>query len=70
LRGLAAVAREVGDSASYDGQLRQASEAVLKAAAAGILSPVRQMRLVEILLGPEAAEALYWKNKAPADPPA
>jgi hypothetical protein len=70
LRGLAAVAREVGDSASYDGQLRQASEAVREAAAAGTLTPVRQMRLVEILLGPEAAAALYWKNKALADPPA
>lgn len=59
LRVLEMEARKVGGSASYDRLLLEASESVLSAAQAGALSPVRKIRLIEILSGPEAAEALY-----------
>jgi hypothetical protein len=59
LRTLEMAARKVGDAASYDCLLRQASDVVLTAAQAGTLSSVRKIRLIEILSGPEEAEALY-----------
>ncbi len=62
LRALEVVARKVGGPASYDQLLLQASDAVLAAADAGTLSPLRKIRLIEILSGPEAAEALYRKE--------
>jgi hypothetical protein len=60
LRKLETIGRKVGDPAGYDALLRQASDAVLTAADAGILTPMRKFRLIEILSGPEAAEALYF----------
>jgi hypothetical protein len=56
LRVLETVARKIGDSAGYDRLLHGAAEAVK---ATGHLTPARKLRLVEILSGPEAAEALY-----------
>jgi hypothetical protein len=62
LRELETEARKVGGGANYDRMLTQASEAVVKAAAAGTLTPVRKLRLIEIVAGPEAAEELYRKE--------
>lgn len=64
LRALEIIARRVGSPAHYDRLLAQASDAVLAAAASGTLSPVRKIRLIEILAGPEAAEALYRQETA------
>ena len=61
LRKLETMARNVGDPASYDALLRTASDAVLTAADAGILTPMRKYRLIELLAGSDAAEALYLK---------
>jgi hypothetical protein len=60
LRKLETMARKVGDAAGYDALLRTASDAVLAAADAGTLTPMRKCRLIEILAGSEAAEALYF----------
>jgi hypothetical protein len=62
LRKLDAVARVLGGPADYDRQLRLASEAVRVAAEAGTLTPMRKYRLIEMLVGTEAAEALYVKG--------
>jgi hypothetical protein len=62
LRKLDAVARKIGGAADYDRQLRLASNAARTAAEAGTLTPMRRLRLVEILEGPEAAAALYNKG--------
>ena len=59
IRKLDAAARNVGAPARYDLLLRQAVEAVRNAAAAGILTPMRHVRLIEILAGSDAAESLY-----------
>jgi hypothetical protein len=59
LRKLETMARNVGNPAGYDALLRNASDAVLNAANAGILTPMRKYRLIEILAGTDAAEALY-----------
>jgi len=64
LRELETEARKVGGAATYDRLLMQASEAVVEAAAAGTLTPVRKLRLIEILAGPEVAEELYRKEHA------
>ena len=61
LRKLETMARKVGDPAGYDALLRTATDAVLAAADAGTLTPMRKYRLIEILAGSEAAEALYFK---------
>jgi hypothetical protein len=61
LRKLEMTARKVGDPAGYDALLQTASDAVLTAADAGTLTPMRKYRLIEILAGSEAAEALYFK---------
>jgi hypothetical protein len=61
LRKLETMARKVGDHAGYDALLRTATDAVLAAADAGTLTPMRKYRLIEILAGAEAAEALYFK---------
>jgi hypothetical protein len=60
-RKLEVAMRKDGVRASRDRLLSQATEAVRAAAEAGILTPVRHCRLVEILLGSEAAEALYLR---------
>jgi hypothetical protein len=59
LRKLDVVARKIGRPADYDRQLLLASEAVHAAAEAGILTQVRKFRLIEMLAGADAAEALY-----------
>jgi hypothetical protein len=60
LRRLETMAGKPGDPAGYDRQLRAAADAVLTAADAGTLTPMRKYRLIEILAGSEAAEALYF----------
>ena len=59
LRSLEKAGRKIGGGGSYDRQLVQAAELVLKAAETGMLTPVRRLRLIEILSGVEAAEAMY-----------
>jgi hypothetical protein len=59
LRKLQTTARKGGDPAGYDALLRTASDAVLTAADTGALTPMRKYRLIEILAGSDAAEALY-----------
>jgi hypothetical protein len=59
LRELEVEARKVGGAANYDRMLHEASAAVLEAAAAGTLTTVRKLRLIEILAGPEVAAELY-----------
>jgi hypothetical protein len=66
LRRLEIVARKIASNpGAYDHQLQRASEALKEAAAAGTLTPVRQLRLIEILFGSEAAELLYWERNPP-----
>ncbi len=67
LRRLEIVARQLSGPASYDQELQRASEVVRVAAESGMLTPMRQLRLIEILLGPEAAEIMYWRDKDPVD---
>jgi len=64
LRVLETEARRIGGAANYDRLLLQASEAVLEAAAAGTLTSVRTIRLIEILAGPETAEELYEQERS------
>jgi hypothetical protein len=59
LRKLETEARKMGDPTSYDRLLLQAAGAVGSAAEAGTLSLMRKCRLIEIVAGSEAAEALY-----------
>lgn len=61
LRQLDTSVRRVGVPGDYDQELRQAEAAINAAAAAGMLTPMRQIRLVELLAGPEAAAELYLK---------
>jgi len=67
LRRLEIVARQLSGSASYDQELQRASVVVGDAAASGMLTPTRHLRLIEILLGPEAAEIMYWQGKEPVE---
>jgi hypothetical protein len=69
LRELETAARKVGGAANYDLLLEEATAAVMEAAAAGTLTPVRKLRLIEILSGPEAAAALYQQELAGAAKP-
>ena len=55
-------ARKVGGAANYDRLLKEATDAVMEAAVAGTLTPVRKLRLIEILAGPEAAAELYERE--------
>jgi len=64
LRELETAARSIGGAANYDRLLLEASAAVMEAAAAGALTPVRKLRLIEILAGPEAAADLYEQELA------
>jgi hypothetical protein len=61
LRTLEAVARKVGSPESYDRLLLQTSDTVRAAVEHGTLTPIRGLRLVEILSGPEAAESMYME---------
>ena len=59
LRALEIAARKVGNPALYDALLGKAADIVTASAGAGVLTPVRQARLIEILCGSAAAEAVY-----------
>lgn len=63
LRSLETVARTIGGAGGYDQLLQQATETVRMAAQAGTLTPVRTLRLVEILAGSEAAASLYRRAR-------
>ncbi len=58
LRVLETEARAVGSGAIYDMLLKKAAEAIGSSAMLGRLAKVDQVRLIEILTGPEAAMAL------------
>jgi hypothetical protein len=58
LRELETEARQIGGAETYDAQLQQTVATVKAMAAAGGLSVMRAVRLVEILAGPEAAMSL------------
>ncbi len=62
LRKLEMAARTFGGADSYDRLLQQATATVQAAARTGTLTPVRKFRLIEMLAGPEAADALYTKE--------
>lgn len=62
LRGLESAARKFGGAKVYDALLDKAATVARTAADSGVLTKVRHMRLVEILAGPEAAEALYRRG--------
>jgi hypothetical protein len=64
VRVMEAAARKIAAAPGYDLLLRSATNAVEAAAGAGILTPMRGFRLLEILAGSEAAEALYLKARA------
>jgi hypothetical protein len=64
LRVLETAARKIGGQASYDQLLPAATEAVKAAAEAGTLTPVRMLRLIEILAGAEVAETYYRRGVA------
>ena len=66
LRALELAARKIGDAAGYDALTERAARVVRDAAAAGTLTPIRHCRLIEIIAGPEAAEAVYRSQKSPA----
>jgi hypothetical protein len=61
LRTVEMAGRKLGNPSTYDALLCKASETVQAAAQSGNLGAVRALRLVEILSGPEAAEAMYQK---------
>ncbi len=69
LRALEMAARKVGNPALYDALLGKAADIVGAAAGAGVLTQVRQARLVEILAGPDAAEAVYRQRPTAAEGP-
>ncbi len=59
LRTLECSARTIGGARDYDALLSRASDTVRAAGEAGVLSLVRQCRLIEILSGPDSAVAAY-----------
>jgi hypothetical protein len=62
LRTVEMAGRKLGSPTTYDALLFKASEAVQAAADSGSLGTMRAIRLVEILSGPETAEAMYKMN--------
>ena len=64
LRILETTGRKLGGATAYDAMLIKAGEAVQTAAQSGCLNTPRAVRLVEILSGPEAAEAMYKRAAA------
>lgn len=59
-------ARTIGGSSKYDAMLGQAARAVETAGDTGTLTTGRVVRLVEILLGSEAAEDVYLRSRIKA----
>jgi hypothetical protein len=66
LRALEHTGRRIGNRAVYDALLGQANEALRGAARSGRVSRVSQLRLTEILFGPDAADELYRQAVGPA----
>ena len=66
LRILETTGRKLGSPTAYDAMLLRADDAVQAATQSGYLNTSRAVRLVEILSGPEAAEALYKRTAASA----
>lgn len=66
LRTIETAGRKVGSPSTYDTLLVTASESVAAAAGCGHIGTMHAVRLVEILSGPEAAEAMYKKATAGA----
>jgi hypothetical protein len=64
LRIVETVGRKLGSPAAYDALLAEAEAIVEEVAKGGNLSPIRAIRLVEILSGPDAAERMYRKAMA------
>lgn len=64
LRTIETAGRKLGSAAAYDSLLAKASEAVRSAVNGGCLGTVGAVRLMEILAGPEMAEAMYKQNAA------
>ena len=64
LRTLETASRTIGGQDAYDQMLPAATEAVKAAAEAGTLTPMRMLRLIEILAGSDAAEAYYRREVA------
>jgi hypothetical protein len=62
LRTVETAGRKLGSSATYDALLQAAEATVEVAAQGGNLSPMRAIRLVEILSGAEAAEKMYKRT--------
>jgi hypothetical protein len=64
LRTVETAGRGLGNPAAYNALLLQAETTVAAAAKDGSLSPVRAVRLIEILSGAEAAEQMYRETIA------
>ncbi len=63
LRALETEARTIGGASTYDLMLRQAAEAIKASPAPGGLERTDQIRLVEILAGPDAALAMLDERR-------
>ncbi len=61
------MARKMDDPAGYDALLRTASDAVLMAADAGTLTPMRSYRLIEILAVIRKRQRRYISKRCQAD---
>ena len=68
LRALEIEARGIGSASLYDLLLRKAVQAVQSDVMRAKLTPLDQMRLVEILAGPDAALAMLAPNDQPSPP--
>lgn len=66
LKAFETAARTIGGSNKYDAMLGQAARAVETAGDSGTLTTGRVARLVEILLGSEAAEDVYLRSRTKA----
>lgn len=64
LKTFESAARLMGGSRKYTAMLGQAARAVESAGDSGALSTGRVVRLVEILLGSDAAEEIYLRNRS------
>ncbi len=64
LRTLETEARRMGGGSEYDGLLKNAAQSVRDAGARGALGQASQLRLMELLAGPDAALALLDEDAA------
>lgn len=65
LRALETAARPIGSARHYETLLGEACDAVAAAEGAGAIGLIQKLRLVEILAGADAAEAMYKAAPAP-----